>query len=212
MINLCDSIPIPVDTLGASSPTTIRSHRRYPLSAVDGQELPIYLLEFDRAGFSPGAFAASGIVCPASVARSVHKRQAEFYFGRLAARMALSQVTGAPDEVAIGASREPLWPTGIIGSISHNENFAAATALRRGVRSGVGIDIERIVVSEETQDALRTTAIGDDEVAYLRTLTGALPLNVLMTIVFSAKESLYKGAFAAVGRYFDFAAAVRRLR
>ena len=34
-----------------------------------------------------------------------------------------------------------------------------------------------------------------------------LSIEELMTIVFSAKESLFKAGFASVGRYFDFAAA-----
>jgi 4'-phosphopantetheinyl transferase EntD len=44
------------------------------------------------------------------------------------------------------------------------------------------------------------------EQALLRALGGDLPYEMLLTVVFSAKESFFKGCFATVGNYFDFAA------
>ncbi|MDQ3511379.1 MAG: 4'-phosphopantetheinyl transferase superfamily protein, partial [Pseudomonadota bacterium] len=156
--------------------------------------------------FVSGDFALSGVACPPSVARSVRKRQAEFLFGRLAARLALSGQfpAAAMDEVAIGATREPVWPGDAIGSISHCGGVAAAAVQRRSPRSGIGIDIERIATGDASR-ALLATVVDGQEIALLRSVAGGeWSLEMLLTLVFSAKESLFKGAFGVVGRYFDF--------
>lgn len=172
------------------------------------------LLGFDAASFDVGLFAAHGIGLPPTIAASVRKRQAEFFYGRYAARMAIARLDAAaalpppdaPEDIAIGAGREPLWPARLIGSISHNCNQAGAVVLPRGPHRGIGIDIES-VVDAATLQALLSMAISPGELADLHVQAGALPLTTLATMVFSAKESLYKGAFATVGRFFDFSAA-----
>ncbi|WP_211286553.1 4'-phosphopantetheinyl transferase family protein [Xanthomonas albilineans] len=183
-----------------------RSAHRHLLD--DGTAL--YLLAFDTAQFDPGAFAAMAIARPDSIARSVRKRQAEFLFGRLAARLALQEVLGpaqAQADIAIGATRAPCWPAGSLGSISHCEDYAAAIAMAAGTRHGVGIDLER-PITPAARAALLSIAIDADEAARLATAADAQwPHDLLLTALFSAKESLFKAAYSAVGRYFDFSAA-----
>lgn len=152
------------------------------------------------------SFARYGIMCPPHIARSVPQRQAEFFYGRRAAAEALAATGIAARDVAIGAHREPVWPAGIIGSISHNRQHAAAVAAVRGHYSGLGIDLET-VCDPDSERALREIVVGPSELAYLRTLVGVMHLGTLLTIVFSAKESLFKGAFSSVGCHFDFSAA-----
>lgn len=167
------------------------------------------MVRFDVDAFQPRAFAVAGLACPVNVAGSVVKRQAEFFFGRLAARQALAALGCWEADVPIGASREPVWPRGIIGSISHSGGFAAAVTVPEGARRGIGIDIES-VVDDAVQPDLLATAVSQQEVELLRD-TG-LPFNIALTTVFSAKESLFKAAFNQVGHYFDFPAArLRRL-
>lgn len=167
---------------------------------------PARLIAFDAAGFDAQAFEANDIACPASIARSVRKRQAEFFHGRLAARDALAALGVTPEPIPIGATRQPLWQDGVIGSITHNQQWAAAVALPRGAVSGIGIDIETVVAAD-MQEALLASVVSAAELHLLQSLQTALPLESLLTIVFSAKESLFKGAFESVGSYFDFSAA-----
>lgn len=162
------------------------------------------VIEFDASNFSPAQFQRSGIVCPETVARSVRKRQAEYYFGRLAARMGLSRLAQASAHVGSGPFREPLWPKGITGSITHSERYAAAVVTAEPVVDSVGIDIESIV-SPDALQALLTTALSQSETSYLQQITW-LPVNFLVTTVFSAKESFFKAAFPKVREYFDFSA------
>jgi 4'-phosphopantetheinyl transferase EntD len=191
-------------TLQPASSCDVFDYLSMPTS--HGVELPIYLASFDITSFNTELFAMNGIACPAGVARSVHKRQAEFYFGRLVAGKALGELGIVETEVRVGDSREPVWPSGIIGSISHTHALAAAAVMSAGACKGVGIDIEH-VVGEKTNAALKATVVSLDELAYLESLVGMLSLNALLTIVFSAKESFFKSAFNEVGRYFDFSAA-----
>ncbi|MFC7521677.1 4'-phosphopantetheinyl transferase superfamily protein [Xanthomonas populi] len=54
-----------------------------------------------------------------------------------------------------------------------------------------------------------STVVDSSELALLQAICASTdwPLEVLLTIVFSAKESLFKASFSAVGRYFDFSCA-----
>ncbi|MDL5364917.1 4'-phosphopantetheinyl transferase superfamily protein [Xanthomonas sp. NCPPB 2654] len=186
--------------------TALCGARRYLLD--DGT--PLYALAFDAERFQPQAFAAAAIACPDSVARSVRKRQAEFLFGRLAAQLALGEVLGpaqAQAEIAIGAAREPRWPAGSLGSISHSDGCAAAVALPAGQAEGIGIDLERLL-APAAREAVLGVAIDAEEA---KLLAAAANLqwshDALLTALFSAKESLFKAAFGAVGHFFDFTAA-----
>ena len=185
---------------------SIISIRWHTIDQVDKAPLLACLIRFCPETLSLEAFSACGIELPPAVAVAVPKRQTEFFFGRLAARLALFALTGQTLNVQIGPDRQPIWPHGVIGSISHDNQFAAAIVLEKGPSSGVGIDVEQIASAEAAQ-ALCETVISRREFEYLRTLTMGLSMPALLTLVFSAKESLFKGAYGEVGRYFDFTAA-----
>lgn len=179
----------------------------------NGGTQPVVMLRFDRDQFDPALFARHGIVRPAAIAASVMQRQAEYFHGRLAARMALAPLGLANHDVGTGAFREPVWPAGVFGSISHNGQLAVAAAAGQDGNGGIGIgiDIESIqpVAGRAT---LEDQVMSGRELAYLHSLDSPWPLATLMTLVFSAKESFFKASFRTVGRYFDFdALEVQRL-
>ena len=172
-----------------------------------GPDAPLCWIAFDTAAFDATAFTQAGIAYPPSLARSVRKRQAEFFFGRLAARTAVTSLGRPAVDLPIGPLGAPVWPYGLKGSISHCAGLAVATALDTASVLGVGIDIEHVLEDEHRRDVLSTT-VDDAELAMLESLQPCgLSMNTLLTLVFSAKESLYKGASGRVGRFFDFSAA-----
>ncbi|TBR39047.1 MULTISPECIES: 4'-phosphopantetheinyl transferase family protein [Dyella] len=173
------------------------------LPVADGAGLRAYLMRFDTQAFDASAFAQHGVAQPPSISRSVPKRQAEYFHGRLMARHALSALGLDVGDIGMGASRQPLWPEGIVGSISHAHGVVGAAVERRGPRSGIGIDIER-VASAEACHALSETVVNDRELTYLKREVAMLSLDLALTTVFSAKESFFKAAFDVVGHYFDF--------
>ena len=182
--------------------------------------LAVQLVRFAPDTLDSGVFSTWGIAMPAQIARSTPKRREEFFYGRLAAAYALSALSvPAPVEasarritnttVGIGMQREPLWPTGIVGSISHCAGLAAAVVVPRTRLNGIGIDIER-VAGVEACAALQQVALNEIEVAHLRAVSMQCPLEFWLTAAFSAKESFYKGVFRDVGRFFGFEVAQLR--
>lgn len=169
-------------------------------------QLRLHLVPFVAAEFELGAFEKAGIRLPPAVAQSVVKRQAEFFFGRLAARAALLEQGATALEVPIGPAREPVWPPHFVGSISHIDGLAAAVVAPSARHTGLGIDLERTAHGQD-QDALRQIAVDAEELALLSEDAGPLSLDELVTLAFSAKESLYKGLYSTVGRFFGFEAA-----
>ncbi|QBQ34793.1 4'-phosphopantetheinyl transferase superfamily protein [Pseudoduganella plicata] len=171
-----------------------------PWPLPDAPTLAVQLIEFTAEAFTPAAFAAHALALPAHIERSVRKRQAEYFHGRLAARHALAAAGLPVTDIGTGTGRQPLWPVGAIGSITHNGRRAGAVALPAGAWHGVGIDIESPATPEQL-DSLASLAVSADELRLL----GA-DRDALLPLVFSAKESFYKAAYGAVGRFFDFSA------
>ena len=187
-----------------AAPPGLRTAWREYLDNASAGGLTASVISFDEGAFDPRAFLFAGIACPLDVARSVNKRQAEFFFGRLAARHAMEAAGWAAADVPIGPNREPIWPTGLSGSISHSAGLAAAVVLADASSLRVGIDVER-VIEPSLRETLRATVLDDREYHCVGACAGSQPqFDELMTIVFSAKESLFKATFAAVGRYFAF--------
>lgn len=181
----------------------IKRVQRLGLPAVGGGMAPAHLITFAVEEFSISAFDAFAIMLPPAIKRSVRKRQAEFFFGRLAARLALTSFGLGHLQVPVGPAREPVWPLPVAGSITHNEHLAGAIALPRNSTRGIGIDVET-VVSESMQAVMKAAAVSAVELRYLHTLAADLDLNTLLTIVFSVKESFFKAAFNEVKEFFDF--------
>jgi enterobactin synthetase component D len=145
-----------------------------------------------------------GVALPAALRRAVRKRQTEFLAGRHCVREALRGCAPEHADVAvgIGAQREPLWPDGIVGAITHAHGFASAAVARAADARGIGLDAERLMPEEQAREVLGQVA-APDEVAALVEATGWSAARVL-TGVFSAKETIFKCLYGEVRRYFDF--------
>lgn len=166
-------------------------------------ELATFCIPYSVEQFSDDDYARADIACPESIRRSVPKRRAEFFYGRLCAQAALAQYDIRATGIGIGARREPLWPDGFLGSITHTRRLAAAVALPAGRCNGIGIDLE-IASEGGTLAAMKEIIVSEAEVARLAASRGAFDLDLLMVIVFSAKESFFKAAYSAVRDYFNF--------
>lgn len=137
---------------------------------------------------------------------AVLKRRAEFLAGRLAARQALSHLgIDCRDGPARREDGCPSWPEPAVGSITHGARRAlCAVAHRREYRS-LGIDVERLLDSSTRPELCRRIR-RDDECSLLESAL-PLPEPSQVSLLFSAKESLFKCLYPLVGRYMDFHAA-----
>lgn len=112
------------------------------------------------------------------------KRKAEHLAGRIAAIHALRE-RGHKQVPGIGERRQPLWPEGLSGSISH----CATTALAVVSRQPVGVDIETLFTPQTAIELCSSLVVRDEE-QILRAC--ALPFPLALTLAFSAKESVFK--------------------
>lgn len=157
---------------------------------------------FDPALMLADDFQRSAVPPPASIQRSVAKRQAEFLAGRLCARAALQQLDQLDCVPAIGDDRAPVWPGHISGSITHSTGHAAAIVGHKAQWRGLGMDLENLLSSERaerlageilTPDELQRMALGPRE-----------QVALLVTLTFSVKESLFKALYPIVQQRFYF--------
>jgi len=126
------------------------------------------------------------------------KRRSEFIHGRACARAALAAL-GFPDEsIPVGDSREPVWPKGVVGSISHCEMVAAATAGRCDEIGGLGIDLE---LAEPLDAATLNLICRAPEQSWLQHTDDKLQFAKL---IFSAKESIFKCIWPTIRHFVDF--------
>ena len=169
--------------------------------------LPLHSVCFDAAAFTPACFEAHGMGLPARLQGAAPKRLGEFLAGRLAAREALRPFGLGAHGVAIGRAREPLWPAGMEGSISHSQLAGLGVALCgvRPAEGGMGLDLEAWLEADQAAQ-LWPGIVDEDEWGRLEAGAGAVGLDRAqgLTLVFSAKESLFKALHPRVGRYFDF--------
>lgn len=124
-------------------------------------------------------------------------RVRSFRAGRTAARRALARLGEAPTSIGVGAGREPVFPPGVRGSISHSKELAIAAVARESSVRSVGVDLER------TRELAPRVV---ERVASARERDGLSALHAL--VLFSAKESIYKALYPEVGRWFGFDAAL----
>jgi enterobactin synthetase component D len=143
---------------------------------------------------------------PPALQRAVLKRQVEFLAGRVCAQQALETLTGdRPAALPTRPDRAPEWPPGVVGAITHTASYAAALVATDTYYQGIGIDCE-VILSAENLSLQRYICV-PEELEALHTAHGDWTPQQLLTLVFSAKESLFKCLYRSVLKIFDFSAA-----
>jgi 4'-phosphopantetheinyl transferase EntD len=118
------------------------------------------------------------------------RRAAESALGRTCARLALLELGRPATVVESGPDGEPLWPSGVVGSITHRRGYAAAAATTSEFVAGLGIDAE---LRRPLSPGALARICTPEEIA--RSELDSNPLDA--TIVFSLKEAVYKAVFGA---------------
>ncbi len=177
-----------------------------PQSADNPSNLSPLLASLFPAGVIVTELRAPGdpaLLLPAEsvhLARAAAKRAQEFAAGRLCARRALREFGIDQYPLGVGADRQPVWPPGFVGSITHTAGLCAAAVAHRGAITAVGIDTE--IVGHVTQDIWPTICVAG-EAAWVDSLSPA-EQAAAVTLIFSAKEAFYKCQFPLTGEWLDF--------
>lgn len=166
-------------------------------------------------GLLAGLFPAAVVICERRVpgdaadllpeearhvAKAVPKRIAEFAAGRACARAAL-RALGVVDFALLPApDRQPQWPAGFVGSITHTTGYAAAAVAPQSSMLALGLDAE--VIGAPTRDIWSTIARADERLWLESLPAGEQPAAV--TLLFAAKEAFYKCQYPLVGEWLDF--------
>ncbi len=148
-------------------------------------------------------FNELAISVPKSIFQSVKKRQAEYLCGRYCANQVLETMGINNVNIAIGAKREPLWPKGIKGAISHTDCSAVTLVTNKEDIHGLGIDQEWVLTSKVVHE-IKEQIINSNEQNVISSCQ--LDNDVAFSVVFSGKESFFKAMFPLYGQYFDFSA------
>jgi 4'-phosphopantetheinyl transferase EntD len=135
---------------------------------------------------------------------AIEKRQREFRAGRHAAHAALAQLQAPHLPLLRGERREPLWPSGYLGSIAHCRDLCVAVCAREDRLAGLGIDVEPLEPLPKGVDRYINTAA---EARFVADNPGVHPER----LIFSAKESLYKCYYPLVKRFFGFQSVALRI-
>ena len=135
----------------------------------------------------------------AQAARMGAARRAEFALGRACARRALSKLGIEGEPLLRGEQRDPVWPPGVIGSLTHTDGFCAAAVARRGELLALGLDAESAPISPRAARRV----LDPEERARIEAL-GAAPTRDFATLAFSAKESVFKALYPLCGRRLVF--------
>ncbi len=148
--------------------------------AISDRLTPIPSLFAEEAGFVEG---------------SVQGRREEFARGRAAAREALTALGFEPVPIPVGAQRQPIWPTDVVGSISHCTELAWATAAPSVRVATIGIDVEH---DQSLPKEVRPRVLSPQEARVVEDLAGS------DTVGFGAKECIHKAVQPLTGVWLDF--------
>ncbi|TNH28519.1 4'-phosphopantetheinyl transferase superfamily protein [Micromonospora orduensis] len=130
--------------------------------------------------------------------QAVQARRRDFTAGRVCARRAMAVLGLPPTAVPAAADRAPVWPAGVVGSITHTTGYCAAAAARSTDIRSVGMDAEQH--REINEGVRRLVLLPEEEEACAQ-----LPAGTSWPVVFfSAKETVYKVWYPIVGSWLDF--------
>jgi len=133
------------------------------------------------------------------VASAVQRRQAEFIAGRWCAHQALRDLGRPAVALPTGSLRQPLWPDGAIGSITHEDAYCLAIVAPSVALDGIGIDLACAARADQLDGSSGIVlAVGER----LPALAGVDAAGALLH-VFGMKEAVVKAISAQVGRFMD---------
>jgi len=135
----------------------------------------------------------------AVVGNAIDKRRVEFVTGRALARQALRRIGVEAASIASGPKGDPVWPAGIVGSITHCAGYRACAVARAEEVGSVGIDAE--VHAPLPGGVLEDVASLLEQQRLRAAAREGLHLD---RVLFSAKEAVYKAWFPLAGRWLGF--------
>jgi 4'-phosphopantetheinyl transferase EntD len=137
----------------------------------------------------------------AAVGNAVEKRRREFVTARACAREALALLGLPAQPIPAGPRGEPVWPAGVVGSITHCAGYRACAVAPASELLTIGVDAEADL-------ALPEGLLGDialpEERRWLEEAASMEPDVSWDRLLFSVKESVYKAWFPLTRSWLGF--------
>lgn len=137
----------------------------------------------------------------AAIAHAVAGRRGDYLSVRDCARISLVSLGLAPSTIGTGPRREPVWPPGVVGSLTHCAGYRAAAVARKTSVHSIGIDAEP---HERLPDGVLETVGLPEEVLAVAALERRDPRTHWSRLLFCAKEAVYKAWFPITGEWLGF--------
>ena len=137
----------------------------------------------------------------ALVAGASEKRRREFTGVRVCARLALARAGLRPAPILPGPTGAPLWPSGVVGSMTHCDGYRAAAVGRSEAFAAIGIDAEP---HAPLPDGVLARVASESEQITLARLATQAPEFCWDKILFCAKEAVFKAWSPMTGRWLGF--------
>lgn len=134
------------------------------------------------------------------VSAAVPTRVQEFAAGRQCARRALKEFGIADFPLRMAVTRAPIWPEALTGSITHTAGLCAVVVASRQSVGALGLDSE---VAGRVGAALWPRICGTAESAWVEALAPEMQPSAV-SMIFSAKEAVYKCRFVQSGERLGF--------
>ena len=127
------------------------------------------------------------------------QRILDFSTGRYCARNAM-EALGFRAQAVLMDGRLPVWPDGIVGSISHGRKVCGAVVGPTSRYHAVGLDIEEVA---RISPALWNSICTDAELSALEQMQPDLRQNHV-ALLFAMKEAFYKFQYPITAQYLGF--------
>ena len=127
-------------------------------------------------------------------------RKNEYIAGRFCAHQSMALANIPPVHIPIGNKGEPIWPSGVVGSITHSRGYAAAAVARKSDIISVGLDAE---IDEPLSSKALQRISNHQEEEWAKTVGGALVQHP-GKVLFSAKEATYKAWYPLTHEWLGF--------
>lgn len=178
----------------------------YQLDRIDSPSNSLKMLycHFDRSKYTDDYYSALNVNFPSSLSKAVDSRKAEYLIGRYLAQSILKDFGLPYEDIRIGRNRSPIWPSGICGSISHTSDMVMCAISNSKSTRFLGIDIES-PICPSIADSISQQVLRKDECPIV--FNCGLTFELVVSLAFSAKETLFKAIYKDVGHYFGFEAA-----
>lgn len=130
-----------------------------------------------------------------AIEHAVDKRRMDYTAGRSAARRSMRALGLPPKPLLRAPTRDPLWPAGIVGTISHTDKLCVAMTAPTQSHWALGADVEEeralapCLADEVFSESDRVRGVADR----------ALPIHI-----FSIKEAIFKAYFPTTKTFLEF--------